>query len=234
MPFGAHETLEVHEILNEKINFLNHFQWYAQQVQNGQVRQLIERHIQTAVQSYDQLVAYTHDYNAANQRQQAYSQPNVQPQNIQYGLNNPPQQAPQAQGRFNDQQILSAVLSCHKNSARNHLHAALETADPNIRQILINGAVTCANQAYETFLLLNQQGQYQVPTLNDHTAKTFLHSYQPAPEAFTNVGGIGAGAGAGAGVGAGAGTTAGTTAGSFTGNIRNLGQLSNLNNLPQQ
>lgn len=230
MPFGAHETLEVHEILNEKINFLNHFQWYAQQVQNAQVRQLIDRHIQTAVQSYDQLVAYTHDYNAANQRQQAYGQPNVQPQNIQYGLNNPPQQAPQAQGRFNDQQILSAVLSFHKNSASNHLRAALETADPNIRQILINGAVTCANQAYETFLVLNQQGQYQVPTLNDHTAKTFLHSYQPAPEAFATAGGVGAGM-AGAGM---AGAGAGTTAGGFTGNIRNLGQTSNLNNLPQQ
>jgi hypothetical protein len=26
---------------------------------------------------------------------------------------------------------------------------------------------------------MNQQGSYQVPTMQDHTAKTFLHSYQP-------------------------------------------------------
>jgi hypothetical protein len=29
------------------------------------------------------------------------------------------------------------------------------------------------------FLLMNRMGQYQVPTMNDHTAKAFLHTYQP-------------------------------------------------------
>lgn len=182
MPYGAHETMEVHEILNEKINLINHFNLYAQQVQDRQLRHMIERHMQTAMQSYDQMVSYTHDYNAASGMQRPYSMPNVQPQNIQYGLRNPMDQMPQMQPSLNDQQILSAVLLCHKNSARNHMHASLECADPNIRQMLINGAITCANQAYECFVHMNQQGYYQVPTMNDHTAKTFLHSYQPMNE----------------------------------------------------
>ena len=179
MPFGAHETMEVHEILNEKINLINHFSLYAQQCQDQQLRQMLEHHLQTATQAYDQLVAYTHDYNVQGNQNQSYGMPNIQPNQIQYGLHNPQQQMPQTQGIFNDQQILSAMLACHKNSAKNHMWGSLECADPNVRQMLISGAITCANQAYEVFTYMNQQGAYQVPTMQDHTAKTYLHSYQP-------------------------------------------------------
>ena len=182
MPFGAHETMEVHEILNEKINLINHFSLYSQMTQNVQLRQMIERHMQTAIQAYDQMVAYTHDYNAASHAQPAYPMPQAEPRQIAYGLNNPMAQMPQMQGTLSDQQIMMAVLSCHKNSAQNHMKACLECADSNVRQMLLNGAVTCANQAYEVFLMMNSQGVYQVPTMQDHTAKTYLHSYQPVQQ----------------------------------------------------
>jgi spore coat protein CotF len=182
MPFGAHETMEVHEVLNEKINMINHLALYSQQTQNEQLRQLMERHMQTEIQGYDQLVSYTHDYNAAQQRKQAQGMLNVQPQKIQYGLHHPQQQMPQMQGQLNDQQIAFALLSCHKNGAKNAMNSALECADPNIREMMISSANQCANQAYEVFLFMNQQGQYQVPTMQDHTAKTFLHSYQPSEQ----------------------------------------------------
>ncbi|WP_284644695.1 spore coat protein [Paenibacillus silviterrae] len=182
MPFGAHETMEVHEILNEKLNLISHFGLYAQMTQNEQIRSMLTRHMQSAMMSYDQLVTYTHDYAAANQQPPTYQgmTMNIQPQQIQYGLHNPMPMAPQMQGTLNDQQIVSAMLICHKSSAKVHMQAALECADPNVRQMLIQGSITCAEQAYEVFLMMNQQGQYQVPTMNDHTAKTFLHSYQPA------------------------------------------------------
>jgi spore coat protein CotF len=182
MPFGAHETMEVHEVLNEKINLINHFALYSQQTQNEQLRQMMERHMQSTIQSYDQLVSYTHDYASGQQRRQAQGMLNVQPQSIQYGLRNPPQQSPQMQGQLNDQQIAFALLLCDKNSAKNEMQAALECADPNVREMLLSSANTCANEAYEVFLFLNQQGQYQVPTMKDNTAKTFLHSYQPVQQ----------------------------------------------------
>lgn len=181
MPFGAHETMEVHEVLNEKINLINHFSLYEQSCQNQQLKQMINNHLQTAFQAYDQLVGYTHNYAQGNENQ-AYGMPNVQYQQIQYGLDNPQSQMPQTQGAFNDQQIASAMLSWHKNSAINHMRGSLECADPNVRQMLINGSITCANQAYEVFVYMNQQGLYQVPTMQDHTAKTYLHSYQPSQE----------------------------------------------------
>jgi spore coat protein CotF len=169
--------MEVHELLNEKMNMINHFSFYAQQAQLPELRDMIARQLQAAVQSYDQLVAYTHDYSAAN-RQTPYGMPQVQPQQVQYGLHQPGPYAPM-QGQFDDRQIACSMLSCHKNSAKNHMAGSLECADPNVRQMLVGSAVDCSNHAYEVFLFLNRMGVYQVPTMQDHTAKTFLHSYQP-------------------------------------------------------
>lgn len=178
MPYGAHETMEVHELLDEKMNMINHFSFYAQQAQSPELRDMIARHLQTAIQSYNHLVTYTHDYTAARNQPQPAAMPQVQPQQVQYGLHQPAQHAPM-QGQFDDRQIACSMLACHKNSAKNHMAGSLECADPNVRQMLVNGAVTCSNQAYEVFLMLNRMGAYQVPTMQDQTAKTFLHSYQP-------------------------------------------------------
>jgi spore coat protein CotF len=182
MPFGAHETMEVHEILNEKINLINHFALYMNICQDPELRSMIDRHLRTALDSYNQLVAYTHDYSAAQNLNQPYGMPDVNPQQVAYGLSNPPSVAPGTHGQLSDTQIASAVLCAHKNSAKNHMIASLEIADPNLRQMLVNGAVACSNQAYEVFLFMNERGIYQVPRMNDQTAKTFLHSYQQAAE----------------------------------------------------
>ncbi|GIP33817.1 spore coat protein [Paenibacillus sp. J2TS4] len=179
MPFGAHETMEAHEMLNEKVNLINHFSLYAEQCQDQRLRQMLQTHLNTAIRHYDQLVAYTHDYSAASGGPQVYGMPPSSPQQVKYGLHQPMPQIPQMQGRLNDSQILLAMLSFHKQSAKSQMAASLECADPNLRQMLVDGAVTCSNQAYEVFLFMNEQGQYQVPTIHDHTAKTFLHSYKP-------------------------------------------------------
>lgn len=178
MPFGAHETVEVHDVLNDKINMITHFRLYLQYCQNPTIRSMLEQHLQAAIQSYNQLVGYTHDYSAANTMFEP-PRPEVQVEEIHYGLRHPGPAAPQLQGTLQDNQIVFAMLSCHKHAAVNQMHAALECADPNVRQMLINGANTAAHQAYEVFLYMNQQGQYQVPTMQDHTAKTFLHTFKP-------------------------------------------------------
>ncbi|GAB7387606.1 spore coat protein [Bacillaceae bacterium] len=179
MPFGAHESMQTHEILSEKINMLEHFSKYAAQCQDPALRQMLERHIANVSRSYNELVSYTHEY-VAPQGQPAANAGNVSPDQIRYGLQQPSPQAPQlASPAFHDRQIATAMLIAHKNSAKNQMAAALECADPHVRQMMVNGAVNCAQLAYEVFQFMNEKGWYQVPTLNNHTAKTMLHSYQP-------------------------------------------------------
>lgn len=178
MPYGAHETMEAHEVLCETINMIDHLAMYAAQCDDAQLVQILQRHIDQALQNYNNLVEYTHDYvqpaNTAGQQA-----PAVEPSQIKYGLNNPAERAPQLRtSTMSSRQIAQAALTAHKNSAKNQMCAALECADPNVRQMMMNGAITCERAAYEIFLYMNEKGWYQVPTLDQHTAKTFLHSYQ--------------------------------------------------------
>jgi spore coat protein CotF len=179
VPFGAHEALEVHEILNEKICTIDHFALYSQQASDPAMREMIDRHRAQAIRSYNELVSYTHDTRAVVPNEVQFSQV-TSPNNIQYGLNNPPSTAPlqMGVGQFYDEQIARSVLLSHKNSAKNHMKASLECADPYVRQMLLNGSNTCNYAAYEVFDYMNARGLYQVPTMRDHTAKTFLHAYQ--------------------------------------------------------
>ncbi|WP_018132606.1 spore coat protein [Effusibacillus pohliae] len=187
MPFGAHETMEVHEILSEHKCMIEHFSVYEQQCQDPTLRDMLHRHIQSAIQGYNQLVAYTHDYTTAQAKMMPMH--TVHQYDIRYGLRNPQPTAPQTgAAQMNDQSIATAVLIAHKNSAKNRMAAALECADPNVRQMLVNGSVTCAQEAYEVFNYMNHRGWYQVPTMNDHTAKTMLHHYQPIPQAMAGGG----------------------------------------------
>jgi len=179
LTFGAHEVLETSEMLSEKINMINHLALYENEAQDGQLRAMIRRHLGTAIQAYDTMVAYTHDYSASRGMPSPYPQPDANVEQIKYGLRQPQPMMPQPSGRFTDASILVAVLAAHKASAVFHIQRGLEAADPNLREMYLNGAITCFNQAYETFLFMNGQGLYQVPTMHDHTAKTFLHSYQP-------------------------------------------------------
>lgn len=182
MPFGAHETMEVHEVLAEKMNMISHFNLYAMQTKNPELKNMIMRHQQEEIKSYDTIVTYTHDYTQFNPIPPNTSVSNIKPDQIQYGLDNPSMLAPETNATLNDYEVATAILLSHKNAAANGVKAALEIADPNLRQMLTNSAMNCVNQAYEVFLFMNQQGLYQIPTIKDHTAKTYLHSYQPSSD----------------------------------------------------
>lgn len=179
MKFGAHEVMEAWEILSEKMNLINHLALYEQEAQNEQLRTMIRRHMDATIQAYDQMVGYTHDYSARHGMQAPFRQPDANIERLKYGLNNPAPVAPQRMGRFDDTMIERALLICHKASAISHIQRGLETTDPNVRQMFLNGAIACYNMAYEVFLHMNQRGTYQVPSMDNHTAKTFLHAFQP-------------------------------------------------------
>src|SRR3954471_9986543 len=89
MPFGAHEAMEVHEILTEKINMINHFNFYANQTKTPELKDMIRRHLQEEIKSYDAIVSYTHDYQHFTPVPPNTNISGIQPEQIQYGLNNP-------------------------------------------------------------------------------------------------------------------------------------------------
>jgi spore coat protein CotF len=180
MPFSAHEAMEVHEILLEKFNMITHFNLYATQTTNPALMDMITRHQQEEILSYNYLVGLTRGSGRfmpipPNTRVDASKE------QVDYGLRNPPEYRPDANATFGDREVAVGMLCCHKNAARNSSWASLECADPNMRRALLNAAANCNHQGYEVWRYMNEQGWYEVPTLNSQTQETFLQSYQPAP-----------------------------------------------------
>jgi spore coat protein CotF len=182
MPFGAHETMEVHECLLEKVNMITHFNIYAKEVKNPQLLDMIVRHQQEEIASYNEIVNITRGNNGFTPVPPNTNVVGANNQQIRYGMNNPPQFSPQSDANLSDREIAIAMLLCHKNAARNGTQAALEAADPNLRLALLNSAATCVNQAYEVFLFMNRQGLYQVPAFKNQTTEAIFNIYQPAGE----------------------------------------------------
>ena len=174
---GAHETMEVHEVLTSAINGINHFQLYRSFVKDQQLMQILDNQMQFMMDEYNQMVQ-TLNQQGNNNAVPYNSIANGAPT---YGLKNPAPQSPNASmNQLDDRDVSSSMLSCHKTSAAKKMMAALECANPQLRRMMQQGAVNCAEQAYEVWQFMNQKGYYQVPTMKEETTNTVLNSYQTA------------------------------------------------------
>ncbi|MFC4078130.1 spore coat protein [Salinithrix halophila] len=186
---GAHEIMEAHEVLTDTIDGINQFQLYRPHVKDPQLGQILDRQLQYMIQEYDQMVTMINQQGGPitvrqpRQLQPGSWQPTETAAQTQptYGLDNPQTQSPNtSMEQMDDRDVASGMLGCAKASAVMRMHASLECVDPTLRQVMVQGAVSCSQQAYETFQYMNQKGYYQVPTMEERTMNTVLNTYQPA------------------------------------------------------
>jgi spore coat protein CotF len=166
--------MEVHEVLVNSINLINHFQLLKPHVEDQQLLSIIDRQHKFMAQEYNNLIN-TLKQKGMNEAVPVY---NADHSSASYGLNNPQNQSPNTSvNQMNDRDISSAILSCHKSSALSRMMSSLECADSDLRKILQQGANNCSEQAYEMWQYMNQKGYYQVPTMKDITTDTMINTY---------------------------------------------------------
>ncbi|BCJ87196.1 spore coat protein [Effusibacillus dendaii] len=182
--FGAHETMELHEVLNEMINANNVMHLYREHIKDPQLHQMLDRQLNFMTQEYNNLLQ------VANQRGMTQAVPYRAMKNMspQMGLRNPETRTPVGVDQLDDRDIAFGMLSCHKASACRQMMAALEFADPQLRRMIQQGAINCSEQAYEVFQYMNQKGWYQVPTMQENTTHTLMHAYGPSTHGGMNTG----------------------------------------------
>jgi len=175
--FGAHEIMEAHEVLTDTIDGINQFELYRPQVKDPQLAQILDKQVRFMNQEYQNLSTYMNQHRGVSP---AIYQSRSGKQPVQYGLRNPSDVVPhQGAGRLDDRDIASGMLGCSKSSAVLRVSAAVECADPTLRNMIVQGAVSCSEQAYETFSFMNQKGMYQVPTMQEKTQSTLMQTYHP-------------------------------------------------------
>lgn len=172
--YGAHEVMEIHEVLTDSIDGINQFQLYRPHITDPQLQGIMDKQLQFMTQEYNSLVQALQQRGMSNPTQ--YRAPmNSQPT---YGLRNPDPQSPNlTMQQMDDRDVASGMLGCHKASATMRMHASLECADPQMRKMIQQGANNCAEQAYEVWQYMNEKGYYQVPTMKDMTTNTMLSTY---------------------------------------------------------
>lgn len=177
--FGAHETMEMHEVLCETINCINTFQLFQQHVTDPSLRQILDRQLDFLNNEYNNMVNTLHTQG----RSQAVPYRAQKGGTPKYGLRQPAPEAPNASvQQLDDRDIAACMLSSAKCSATTRMHAALECADPTLRNMLLQAAQNSAEMAYETWNFMNQKGYYQVPTMMPQTTQTMINVYQPGTE----------------------------------------------------
>lgn len=176
---GAHEVLELHEVLCHSINVLNLFHLYEPHIRDQELKRIIMHQTNFMTKEYNQLVNITnvHSGNVENIEQED-STLNFEPR---YGLDQPIQSYPKPFLRqLMDSDIASGMLNLHKTLAEKKFTSSLECADLSLREGLLQGAKNCADQAYEIFQYMNVRGYYQVPKLVNQD--DVLNQYQEAPD----------------------------------------------------
>lgn len=188
--FGAHEIMEAHEVITGTINAINTFDLLKQHVDDPQLSQIIERQTGFMQKEYNDMVSYLANHRGVTP-ETYHRRGDAQ---VNYGLRNPSPVSPHERtSKLNDREVASIMLGKTKCGASIKMKAALECADTQLRHLLTQGALSCAEQAYETFTYMNQKGMYQVPTMQQRTQNTFVNTFQPMG---TQQGGLGANLGA--------------------------------------
>lgn len=171
---GAHEIMEIHEVLTDTIDGINQFQLYRPHVKDPQLGSILDNQVNFMNQEYNNLIGLV-NRQGMSQGGQYRAPKNFSPT---YGLNNPQAQAPNSSmNQMDDQDVASGMLGCHKASATLRIHAALECADPMIRGAIEQGALSCSAQAQEVWQYMNQKGFYQIPTMKQMTTDTMINAY---------------------------------------------------------
>lgn len=178
---GAHEVMELHEVLTHAVDGINQLQLYRPHVNDQQLASVLDKQLQFMNQEYNNIVQ------SLNAQGLAMGVPYRSPKVVQpkYGLNNPQPQSPNTSpNQLDDRDIASGILGFHKSSAIMKTIAALECADPNLRRMIQQGSANCSEMAYEIWQYMNQKGYYQVPTMKQMTTNTMMQSYTTAPGAM--------------------------------------------------
>lgn len=185
MKFGTHEAMEVHEVLNENTCMIDHYAMYLNQCQDPELRRVLERQQRHMVDTYNTMVNVMQgqgiDVSGAPRitmgstaRMAGENQPD-------YGIQQaaPVMSRPEAK-TLSDRAISMGALVFHKCGAIRCTGAALECANPNLRNMLATAARSCMEMSYEIFQYMNQKGWYPVPAMPESVMNQMQQQpYQP-------------------------------------------------------
>lgn len=197
MKFGTHEAMEMHEILSDAVIMIDHYAVYISQCRDPELRNILERQQRHMIDEYHRKVNVMQGHGMDVTRiprmetDMSTTMGNMgaagsmgtmgtmMDTNLQYGMQQSAPVQPSPNRRtLSDRTIAQGALSFHKCGAVRATNAALECAEPHLRNLLSNSTRVCTDMAYEIFRYMNQRGWYQVPIMSENFVNHMAQSYQ--------------------------------------------------------
>lgn len=182
MNHGAHELLDVHEVLSTMIGGLNQYVLLRDKVQDQELLSILDRQYAFMLDEYNiTMEAYKTGQDPSHPTK-SYS---MQIGNdTTYGITpGQPKKPIQSANELDDSIISGFMLACHKAGATGKTAAALESTNPVVRRVLQDSVQNCIEMAYEISLYQNKKGYYQVPQFDQSTMNAMLNLYGQAQQA---------------------------------------------------
>jgi len=173
--YGAHEIMEMHEVLNTAIDGINTLQLYMPLIRDEELHHIVGNQLRFMIDEYNRLVHLVNGRGAG----QAIPYRGVSAVTAMATAPMTMSTVNPSNPQLDDRDVASVALSLHKSTARLRLNAALECADPEMRQALVQGTTNCVNQAYEVWGYMNRRGYYPLATMQESEQTQLLRGYQP-------------------------------------------------------
>ncbi|MFY3791214.1 spore coat protein [Ureibacillus sp. MALMAid1270] len=182
MNHGAHEVLDVHEVLSASIGALNTFIFFRPHVQDQELLNILDRQYAFMLDEYNITVECFKTGQDPSHPTRSYKM--QMGNDSKYGLTpGQPKKPMQSPNEINDGIISGFLLNCHKMGATGKATAALESTNPVVRRVLQDSIPNCIEMAYELSLYQNKKGYYQIPQLSQADMQVMLNMYGQADKA---------------------------------------------------
>ncbi|MDZ5473984.1 spore coat protein [Bacillus sp. 31A1R] len=176
---GAHEVLDVHEVLSGTLGALNSYLMFEQQIKDPELMDILNRQRQFITDQYNVLVECFKTGQDPSHPTTSYMM--NQSNDVIYGLKpSQPTKPNQQASEIGDKCISSLMLSCMKTTASSMTMTAGEATNPIVRRVLQDSIPNYLEMAYEIFLYQNKHKYYQVPQLKEQDMQQMINAYAPA------------------------------------------------------
>lgn len=183
MNHGAHEVLDVHEVLSASIGALNSFIFYRPHVQDQELLNILDRQYSFMLDEYNITAECFKTGQDPSHPTRSYKM--QMGNDSKYGITpSEPKKPMKSATEINDAIISGFLLSCHKTLSTGKTTAALEATNPVVRRVLQDSIPNCIEMAYELSLYQNKKGYYQIPQLAQSDMQTMLNMYGQADKAM--------------------------------------------------
>lgn len=173
---GAHEILDVHEVISGTLGAVDQYLMFEQQIKDPELKDIAVRQRQFITDQYNVLVECFKTGQDPSHPTSSYMM--KQSNDVVYGMkSSQPTKPKQSAAEIGDKCLSSIMLSCMKTAAQTMTMAAGEATNPIVRRVLQDSIPNYLEMAYEIFLYQNKNQYYQVPQLKEEDTQQLLNSY---------------------------------------------------------